>query len=260
VLYLAIFPMTLFLQAVYNESLFLFLVLACFALAERGTWLPAGYVAGLALLTRSSGVAVLPALVVLAWRSGNRWRALASLCIAPVLFAMYPLWLNWKTGDTFAFVHAENAWHRHLSYAGPLGGLWQGLRSGWAAIEQVATGSTTHVYWSGGVGSDTLHGAMLNLEDLGFALVFLTLAVVAWRRFGAAYGLFAVLAVALPLSAPSSRWPLESFPRFCVVIFPAFMALASLSTTAVRQRIVIATSAVLLGIAVFEWSVQQWVS
>jgi hypothetical protein len=260
VLYVAIFPMTLFLQAVYNESLFLLLVLACFALAERHSWLAAGYVAGLALLTRSSGVAVLPALVLLAWRSGERWRALASLCIAPVLFALYPFWLDWKTHDAFAFIHAETAWHRHLSDAGPLGGLWQGLRSGWAGIEQVATGSTTHVYWSGGVGSDTLHGAMLNLEDLGFALVFLALAVVAWRRFGAAYGLFAVLAVALPLSAPSSRWPLESFPRFCVVVFPAFMALASLSTTVARRRIVIATSAIFLGLAVFQWSVQQWVS
>jgi hypothetical protein len=252
--------MTLFLQAVYNESLFLFLALACFALAERGAWLSAGYAAGLALLTRPTAFAVLPALVLLAWRSRQRWRALASLCIAPVLFALYPIWLNWKTHDTFAFIHAEKAWHRHLSHAGPLGGLWQGLRSGWAGIEQVATGSTTHVYWSGGIGSDTLHGAMLNLEDLGFALVFLALAIVAWRRFGAAYGLFAVLAVALPLSTPSSRWPLESFPRFCVVIFPAFMALASLSTTAVRQRLVIATSALFLGIAVFQWSVQQWVS
>ena len=36
VLYLALFPTALFLQAVYSESLFLFLSLAAFVLAERG--------------------------------------------------------------------------------------------------------------------------------------------------------------------------------------------------------------------------------
>lgn len=260
VLYLAIFPMALFLQAVYNESLFLLLVLGAFVLAERGSWIAVGLTTGLALLTRPTGIALLAAMVLFAWRSADRRRALASLCLAPFLFAFYPAWLDWKTNDAFAFLHAEGNWHRHLSHAGPLGGLWQGLRSGWAGLEQVVTGSTTHVYWSGGAGSDALHGAMLNLEDLAFTLVFLALAVVAWRRFGPVYGVYALAVIAVPLSAPSSRWPLESMPRFCLAAFPAFMALASLSTTRARRHAVIATSAVFLGLAVFEWSVQQWVS
>lgn len=260
VLYLAVFPMTLFLQAVYNESLFLLLVLAAFTFAERDRWVGAGVAAGLALLTRPTGLALLPSLVLLAWRSGRRIRALAALSIVPYLFAFYPAYLSWKIHDAFPFVHAEARWHRHASPAGPFGGLWDGLRSGWDGLEQIVTGSTTHVYWPGGIGSDPLHGAVLNLEDLAFTLVFLGLAVVAWRRFGAPYGLFALLAIALPLSAPSSRWPLQSMPRFCVVVFPAFLALASLTTSTARQRIVIATSALFLGLAVFEWSVQQWVS
>lgn len=260
VLYLAIFPMTLFLQAVYNESLFLFLVLAAFTLAERDQWIATGLVAGLALLTRPTGLALLPPLLLLAWRSARRIRALPSLSLAVYLFAFYPAYLSWKVHDAFPFIHAESYWHRHLSHAGPLGGLWQGLRSGGDGLLQVVTGSTTHVYWPGGIGSDTLHGAMLNLEDLAFTLVFLGLAIIAWRRFGAPYGLYALLALALPLSTPSSRWPLESMPRFCIVIFPAFIALASLTTSATRQRIVVATSGLFLGLAVFEWSVQQWVS
>jgi dolichyl-phosphate-mannose-protein mannosyltransferase len=260
VLYVAVFPMSLFLQAVYNESLFLALALAAFVLAERDSWIGVGVATGLALLTRPTGVALLAAMALFAWRSASRRRAVAGLCLAPFLFAFYPAWLSWKVKDAFAFDHAEAAWHRHLSHAGPLGGLWQGIRSGFDAFEQVITGSTTHVYWPGGIGSDALHGAMLNLEDLGFTLVFLALAVVAWRRFGAPYGLFALLALALPLSAPSARWPLESMPRFCLVVFPAFMALASLTRSAVRQRAVVAVSAIFLGVAVFEWSVQQWVS
>ena len=44
-------------------------------------------------------------------------------------------------------------------------------------------------------------------------MLFVPLTVVAWRRFGAPYGLFAMLSLALPLSYPSSRWPLLSLPR-----------------------------------------------
>src|SRR5438128_1527065 len=82
VIFLAVFPMALFLQAVYSESLYLLLVLAAFALAERGRFATAGLVTGLAILTRASGVALLPALAVLAWRNRDRTRAAASLALA----------------------------------------------------------------------------------------------------------------------------------------------------------------------------------
>ena len=260
VLFLALFPMSLFLQAPYSESLFLLCCLAAFAFAEREQWTLAGTLTGLALLTRPSGVALFCAIVVCAWRSRQRLHALASLLIAPVLFGLYPAWLDWKTGDAFAFVHAEAFWNRHLAPAGPLSGLWQGAQAAWAGIEQLATGSQTHVYWRGGVGSDALHGAAHNLENFAFLLVFLALAVVAWRRLGAAYGLFAVLALALPLSTPGSRWPLQSMPRFCLTVFPAFVALALLANTSRRRTLVVSLSAVLLGVAITEWTLAQWVS
>ena len=129
--------------------------------------------------------ALLPALALLAWRSPERKRALASLLAAPLFFSLYPAWLDWKTGDAFAFVHSERIWHRSLSAAGPLGGLWLGVQSAWAGLEQLVTGNRTHVYWKGGIGSDAFHGAVLNLEDFAFVAVFLVLAVIAWRRVGA---------------------------------------------------------------------------
>ena len=71
VLYLALFPTAFFLGAVYSESLYLLLALGAFLLAERGRFLPAGVVCGLAILTRVAGVALLPALAIIAWRSGQ---------------------------------------------------------------------------------------------------------------------------------------------------------------------------------------------
>src|SRR4051794_241919 len=187
VLYLAFFPMALFLQAVYSESLYLLLTLAAFVLAERGRWWETGVVAGLALLTRSAGLALLPALLLMAWRSPQRRRAVASLALAPALFAAFPLVLRQQTGDAWAFAHSQDLWHRHLSPAGPLGGLWNGLRAGWAGVEQLASGSHTHLYWPAvsAARSDPMRTAAINLECLAFLALFVFLTVVAWRRFGA---------------------------------------------------------------------------
>jgi len=256
VLYLAVFPMALFLQAVYSESLFLLLVLAAFALAERNHFAGAGIVAGLAILTRAAGLALLPALALLAWRHRDRIRALAGVALAVPVAAVYPLVLWQQVGDPLAFRDAQDRWHRHLSWAGPLGGIWDGLVAGWRGLEQFVVGHGTHV-----PGANPMHAAAENVQALAFLVLFLALTVVAWRRFGAPYGLFAALSLAIPLSYPSSRWPLLSLPRFGLVIFPLFLALASL--TADRPRLhtaVIACSGLFLGIAVVQWALWQWVA
>ena len=77
VLYLLLFPMSFFLQAVYSESFFLALAVGAFALAERGRFGWAAVAAGFSLLDRTSGIAVVLGIAVLAWRSPQRRRALA---------------------------------------------------------------------------------------------------------------------------------------------------------------------------------------
>jgi Mannosyltransferase (PIG-V) len=256
VLYLAVFPTALFLQAVYSESLFLLLVLASFVLAERQRFAAAGIVAGLAILTRAAGLALLPALALLAWRHRDRLRALAGVALAIPVAAIYPLVLWQQIGDPWAFTDAQDRWHRHFSAAGPLGGVWDGLVAGWHGLEQFVVGHGTNV-----AGVDPMHAAAENVQALAFLILFAVLAVVAWRRFGAAYGLFAVVSLAIPLSYPSDRWPLLSLPRFGLVIFPLFLALAAL--TAGRPRLhtaVVACSALLLGVAVVQWALWQWLA
>jgi Mannosyltransferase (PIG-V) len=260
VLYLAVFPFAVFLGAVYSEALFLFLALGSFALAERGRFLGSGVAAGLALLTRPLGVALLPALALIAWRSADRGRALARLAAAPALFALYPLYLWWKLDDPFAFVRAQETWGRHLSWAGPLGGLWDGLRAGWAGVRQLVSGSDTTRYWSAVQDADPDRVAAVNLEQLAFLVVFLALTVVAWRQFGAPYGLFAALSLAIPLSVPSERWPLLSIPRFGLVVFPFFLALAVLGARPRVHTAVVVVSAISLGIVCAQWALWQWVA
>jgi hypothetical protein len=224
VLYLALFPTALFLQAVYAESLFLALALAAFLLAERGRLGWAGAAAGLACLTRPLGLALLPPLVLLA---GRRW---PRLWAAPALFVFYPLYLWWKLDDALAFAHSQELWHRRFV---PLGGLWGGD-------------------WS------RMHTVAVNLEDLAALVLFVALAVVAWRRLGAAYGLFCAGALAIPLCEPSRDFPLLSLPRFGLVVFPFFLALAALGER--RQTAIVATSAALLGVVIVQWVEWQWVA
>jgi hypothetical protein len=260
VLYLAVFPMSLFLQAVYSESLFLALALAAFLLAERQQWVGAGAVTGLAVLTRITGVALLPALALIAWRRPERRRAIAGLAIAPVVFAAYPLYLGLARGDALAFARAQGFWNRHVSRAGPLGGIWDGLRAGWAGIEQLVSGSHTHSYWAPLRDTDPMRAAALNLEALAFLVLLVWLTVIAWRRFGAPYGLFSAVSLAIPLSVPSERWPLLSLPRFGLVLFPCFLALATLGGRPRVHTAILVVSSVLLGVAVTQWALWQWVA
>ena len=260
VLYLALFPMAFFLQAVYSEALFLLFTLAAFLAAERGRFLGAGVLTGLALLTRPAGFALLPALALLAWREPRRGRALASLAAAPALFALYPLYLWREVGDPWAFMRAQGIWTRHLSPAGPLGGIWDGLRAGWAGLRQLASGSDSHVYWSAVQNSDPDRVAALNLQGLAFLALFILLTAVAWREFGAPYGLFCAASLAIPLSVPSERWPLLSLPRFGLVVFPFFLALAWLGRNPRAHTAIVAVSALLLGVALAQWALWQWVA
>ena len=260
VLYLAVFPMSLFLQAVYSESLFLALALAAFLLAERQRWLGAGTASGLAVLTRISGVALLPALALMAWRRPERGRALLGLGVAPIIFSAYPLYLQVDRGDAFAFTRAQGFWNRHLSSAGPFGGLWDGLRSGWAGVEQLVSGSHTHAYWTPVQDTDPMRAAAVNLEALVFLVLLACLTVIAWRRFGAPYGLFCAISLAIPLSAPSARWPLLSLPRFGLVLFPCFLALAALGGRPRTHTAILVISSIMLGVAVTQWALWQWVA
>jgi 4-amino-4-deoxy-L-arabinose transferase-like glycosyltransferase len=255
-LYLAVFPAALFLGAVYSESLYLLFSVAAFLAATRGRFAPAGVAAGLAILTRPTGVMLLPALALLAWRARARGRAYARLAIALPIASVWPLWL-WATfGHPLEFLGAErNEWHRHLSDAGPFGGAWKGIVAGWNGVLQFVAGGNRFPGTD-----DALQAAGINLESLAAASFVIVLGVVAWRRLGAAYGLFVLASIALPLSSPTANFPLLSMPRFVLGVFPVFIALAGLASGPRANAAVIAVFAMLLGLDLARWVEWQFVA
>ena len=247
VLYLSLFPTAFFLGAVYSESLYLLLAVGAFLLAERGRFLPAGVVAGLAILTRVAGVALLPALALIAWRSGQRRRALISLAIAPALAGIQLLVVERQRGGLHDLFHAQALWQRHLSPAGPLGGIWHGLGKAWTTTLELADPGGPDRLWPS------------ELLNAGFLILFVVLTVIAWRRVGAPYGLFAALSLALPLSFPAAPSPLLSLPRFGLVVFPFFLALGVVGSRPRAHLVILGCSATLLALATVEWVRWGWI-
>lgn len=230
VVYLALFPTSLFLGAVYAESLFLALALGTFLLAEGRRAGLASATAGLALLTRPQGIALLPALAVYAWRSDRRRRDLALLAVPIGMFLAFPLALELSIGHGLAFLDAQRIWDRSLAPLGPLGGLVQA------------------------VGEGDVLGPVL-------AVVLLGLAVLAWRRLGAPYGVYAVSVLALPMALPSERLGgLYSFPRLALVAFPCLIALALLGRRRWLHVVVVTVLASWLAVNVVRWALWYWVA
>ena len=93
-----------------------------------------------------------------------------------------------------------------------------------------------------------------------FAIAMVALAVASYRLVGTPYGLYATVALWMPLTYPTPKGWLYSFPRLCLVAFPCLMALACLTS---RPRLHLAVSAVLAaGLTVFvvRWALWEWVA
>ncbi len=231
VVLLAAFPTSFFLTAVYSESLFLALAVATFLLAERGKLGWAALVAGLALLTRSQGLALLPALAVFAWEGERRLRRLGIVLVPLAVFAAYPIALAVSIGRPWAFVGAqETVWGRRFDPFGPIVG----------PVTAVADG---HV-----------------LEVASFALM-VPLALVAWRELGSAYGSYALGALLLPPFFPSDRFgALYSAPRLALMAFPCFIALAILCSRRALWMTTVTLSSAGLVVLVIRWALWEWVA
>ncbi len=196
------FPTSLFLSAVYGESLSLALTLGAFLAARRGRW---GWVAlaGFACaLSRPTGLLVV---LPLAWEVLERrggWRGWVSLGAFPAGTAAFSLYCSRAFGDPLAWVHRQERWR------GAVSGPWRAFQR---FLEQ----------------PPQIHGAHNSLLELGMALVFLAALVPVVRRFPRSWGTHALISVLVPLG--SSLW---SFGRLSLLTFPVF----ALAGEASRRR------------------------
>jgi hypothetical protein len=243
VLYLAIFPTAFFFSAIFTESLFLCLSIACIYYARRQAWWLAGLCGGLAALTRSPGITLV---VPLAWEYlrvvstryaplpaerpasldkrarlylGHFFRGLALAAhekknwlnglapgLVPCGLLAFLVYGQIKVNDFFAPFHAS-AW----GWRRPLSPPWRLLIY---SLRHPILGQPMN--W--------------NFWVFNIIVAFAGLAVIiwAWRRLPMIYTLYTAAMVLLPLSSSL----LNSFGRYALTAFPAFILLATFTSKA----------------------------
>ena len=213
---LALFPASLFFSAVYTEALFLALSVGSFYAARQGRWAWAGILGGLAAMTRNVGVMLLVPLVVLyLWgpredRPGERgrfpvranalWLGLVPLGCAAVAALMWD-----RFDDPFtAWTSQESYFGRQ--FKGPFSGVVLG------AIKPLQDLAAGHL------------GGFVNKGALFVVCAgALAIAVASFKRLPAAYGAYAIAALAPALSTPRDIGPLNGSIRYVAVVFPLFL-------------------------------------
>lgn len=286
---IAFCPVAFFFSAIYTESLFLMLSVGCILQARRGRWWAAGVLGGLAAASRNGGVLLVAPVTILflygpradvtarltRWAvadrsaaAGRSWlrvllpryRASAQLLwilLIPVGIGAYLIYTAITTGDGFDPFHAELLWYHRTTT--PFTGAWDGTVAAWDGLRQLLHGPAPPIYFTQSGGDPLLEGGQ-NLMLFSFLVLGLVACVGACRRLPLAYGAYALLGLALPLSDPVVPQPLSSLPRYEVVLFPLFIWAAGVLVRRRATTVGIATMAVLLGMFTAEFATWRWVA
>lgn len=200
VLYVLAFPMTLFLSAVYAESLFLATGAASIYHARQGEWYRAGFAGGLAALTRPYGFLLVIPIALEMLRQSPRRRFLASIALVPAGLAAYLGYLWWHFGTPFIYFEANQDWGRGLN--NPIATLVNYIR-----------------------GPLQLYDWPYSWLDLASMTAIVALVFVGWRLIPRSYWAYAAAGV---LFAITSGVAWFSASRHALALFPIIIILAML--------------------------------
>jgi Mannosyltransferase (PIG-V) len=237
VLLAAIFPFSFFFGLVYSESLFLLLTLLAFYSFRTRRWILGGMAGALATATRVNGILMLPALAWIAFRAvqptaRDRTMAVVGLLLVTAGIGGYSLYVYQLSGNPFEWARTIQRWGYNTG-----GAPWTAPAT---LLHELVTNPYDYLVTEPMAPYDTLYGIT--------AIGFLVLTPVVWMKFGAAYGVFMLLNLWLPLSSGV----LEGLGRYCSVLFPAFILLATIRSPAMTTSIVVVFALFYtLGLALF---------
>lgn len=233
VAFLLLFPTAFFLAAVYAESMFLLFALLAFRDARSGTAGKAAVWGFLLGLTRASALAVAPALFLAALERRSpdgrrRWgRALLAGAVPVATVLLWIFGIGWVFGEPGLFFRSMQGWHRAPS---SLAGLWR-----W--FDSMASGLLAGS-WRG--------NPTLALDcGIAFLLLLVTVYQLVKKRWSDAA--WTGSAIVLPMTTGLSG----GMPRFLMVVYPVYFALAEGSRGRPRLRLAwwIVSGALLLAAA-----------
>jgi len=167
----------------------------------------------------------------------------AWLAAVPLGLLVFMAYLGLSGSDALAPFRIENVWGHH--FAGPIGGIQEGAASAFRDLRHILTGRLQLQAFSVDPASSVITGWQ-NVMPFAFLLVAAPAIIGVARNLPLAYLVYVLTALAMALSEPVKLRPLQSLPRYEVVLFPLFMWLGLWLARHRRVRVpALATSALL---------------
>jgi len=211
VLYLLIFPTSIFLASIYTESLFVLTVVASFYYARKGQWYAASICGMLASLTRPAGIIMVGILLIEYFEQRNFKLSqikvnVLNLLMIPGGLGIYMLFLYQKFENPFLFVFAQDAWSRNATMS--FSQLW----------------GTVIEYYDGFMNFNEANPALYIAHsfDFLFFIIFFALSLLVFFFVRKSYGTYMLFYLLIPALTGTFM----SMSRFTLVLFPAFILLA----------------------------------
>jgi len=138
-------PLSLFGTVIYSEGLYLLFSTAALRAFDRKQYAGVAVWGTLATAARPTGLALIPAFLIVTWRQRSGAIAyLASLAAGGGLI-LYSLYCGIQFGEPLAFLHAQQAWRPSIGFN------WLGW---WKMLSQISVGTTN---WNHGSIKDPWH-------------------------------------------------------------------------------------------------------
>ncbi len=261
-LYLSIFPTAFFWQAVYSESMFLMLSVACILWSTEGRWKLAGLAGLAAALTRSAGFLLIVPMAMCYyeqrdWKLRRTDSAAASLLMIPEGLMVWMAYLSLGFGKPLLFAQVQDQWRRYVAV--PTFALWKGLEAAFQGARQLISGQTSRLYWPASQPGAVVPLAVANLVNLTSVVIAALAICYGLRRLPLALSAYAIVTIGYPLLFPATSMPLMSMPRFVLAAFPIFMSMALFTDRRPRAHVIICTVSIVLCVvctskfAIFSW-------
>ncbi|MBI2596868.1 hypothetical protein HYW41_01815 [Candidatus Daviesbacteria bacterium] len=107
IILIMVFPTSFYFGAMYNESLFLLLIVLTFLQARKGNWFRASFFGMIAASTRVFGIFLFPALILEAYLQKN-YKRLYWIFLIPFGLVLYMYYQYITVGDPLAFYNLQD--------------------------------------------------------------------------------------------------------------------------------------------------------
>jgi hypothetical protein len=243
IMFLLCFPASFYFAAVYSESLFFLLLILMFYFARKRQWVIVAILGVLLTATRPIGVAVIPAMIYeflsqqkitpkeLLLQPLHRaavWLSALLLSITPLLgIGIYSVFNNARWNDYLYFIHAQGEFENNRSVSS----IVFFPQTVFRYIKILFTVSSAQFEWW-----------IAFLELAVFFFVCFLLFIARKKKVRRSYLIFAVVSFLIPISTGT----FSGLPRYALILFPLFVALALVKSNAVKAAYVVVGSILLV--------------